>query len=166
MATKDTERTYLPNSEGCFVCGHKNPAGLRTRFYVDDGMVKTPLTADTHHCGYENVVHGGITATVLDECMGWAAARAIGRMCLTAELTLRYLKPIPQDRSMTVCARVDRNNKLLAYVDGQIVDEAGEVFVRARGSFTPCPRKTRSRWTTTSTTKAAKSACSTNCARP
>ena len=34
--------------------------------------------------------------------MGWAAARAIERMCVTAELKVRYLKPVPGDREMTV----------------------------------------------------------------
>ena len=35
------QRRYLPNSTGCFVCGEDNPAGLRTRFFVEDGIVNT-----------------------------------------------------------------------------------------------------------------------------
>ena len=131
------DRTYLPNSSRCFVCGEDNPAGLQTRFYVEDGIVKTPLTAAAHHCGYERVVHGGIAAAALDECMGWAAARAIKRMCLTGELSVRYLKRVPQGRPLTVCAEVVRSSRRLAYVAGRIVDDAGVEYVRGQGTFVP-----------------------------
>jgi uncharacterized protein (TIGR00369 family) len=132
-----SEKTYLPNSEHCFVCGEDNGAGLQTRFYVEDGVVKTKLTPKAHHCGYHNVVHGGVVAAVLDETMGWAAARAIERMCLTGELKVRYLKPVPGDRESVVTTDVVRSNKLLAHVKGEIVDAAGTVYARAEGKFLP-----------------------------
>lgn len=137
MPTTSFTRAYLPNSEHCFVCGEKNPAGLQTRFYVEDGVVKTDLRPQPHHCGFTNVLHGGVIAAVLDECMGWAAARAIGRMCITADLRVRYMMKVPADRMMTVCSQVVRANRRLSHVEGRIVDENGELYVRAEGRFLP-----------------------------
>ena len=131
------KKAFLPNSEGCFVCGEDNPAGLQTRFYVEDDRVKVTLSPQEHHCGYRNVVHGGVVAAVMDECMGWAAARAIGLMCYTADLTVRYLKPVPADRATTVITEVIRSNKRLAQVRGRLVEDAGVEYARAEGRFTP-----------------------------
>jgi len=128
---------YLPYSKTCFVCGEDNPAGLRTRFFVEDGVVKMRLAPETHHCGYHNTVHGGVIAAALDECMGWAATLLIKRMCYTAELVLRYLKPVPADRETVVTTKVIRAGKRLAHVHGQLSDSEGEVYVRAEGRFVP-----------------------------
>ena len=130
-------KVYLPNSTWCFVCGEENHAGLQTRFFVEDGHVKAKLRPQDHHCGYRNVVHGGVVAALLDECMGWAAARAIGRMCLTAELTVRYVKNVPQDRELTCVTKVEKSSRRLAYAKGEIVDDEGEVYARAEGKFMP-----------------------------
>lgn len=137
MPLETKAKAYLPNSKTCFVCGEENPAGLQARFYVEDDVVKTPLNARGEHCGYKDVVHGGVIAAALDECMAWAAARALKRCCLTGELTVRYVKPVPSNRPMTVCAELEQSRRLVAYVTGRIVDEDGEVYVRAKGAFVP-----------------------------
>lgn len=134
--TEDPKR-YLPNSTSCFVCGEDNTSGLRTRFYVEDDAVKMPLTAVEHHCGYENTVHGGIVAAALDECMGWAAARAIKRMCVTAELTVRYIERVPVSPDLTVSARVLQQHRRMVSTEAAISDSSGKVFARATGRFLP-----------------------------
>lgn len=131
------ERKYLPNSASCFVCGEENLAGLRTRFYVEEGQVKMPLAPQQHHCGYANTVHGGVVAAALDECMGWAAARAIQRMCLTGELTVRYLHPVPADRDLTVVAEAVRAHRRMVNTEAYIADVEGKVYARGKGSFLP-----------------------------
>lgn len=130
-------RVNLPNSRPCFVCGEDNPAGLKTRFYVEDGVVKAPLRPEPHHCGYENVVHGGIVAAILDETMGWAAARATGRMFFTGELTVRYLRPTPGDRELTASAEVVRVTSRLTEAKGVLTDADGVEYARSKGRFVP-----------------------------
>ncbi len=127
----------LPNSSSCFVCGEDNPAGLRTRFYVEDGKVKARLNAQTHHCGYANTVHGGVSAALLDECMGWAAARAIGLMCYTAELSVRYLRPVPADIDLIAETEVVRHTRRMAEARGRLVGGDGTEYVRTEGKFVP-----------------------------
>lgn len=137
MSESATEKQYLPNSKSCFVCGEENASGLKTRFYVEDDRVKMPLTVVDHHCGYENTVHGGIVAAALDECMGWAAARAIERMCVTAELTVRYIERVPVDRDLTVSAWVTRSHRRMVSAEALIESGDGTVFARASGRFLP-----------------------------
>lgn len=137
MTESSPKRRYLPNSDGCFVCGEDNPAGLQTRFYVDGDAVCMPLTARDTHCGYPNTVHGGILASALDECMGWAAARAIQRMCLTGELTVRYLRRVPLESGATVRAEVVRAHRRMVHTVGEVVLPDGTVHARAEGRFLP-----------------------------
>lgn len=130
-------KRYLPHSKECFVCGEENPAGLQSRFYIEEELVKMPLTVRADHCGYPGAVHGGVLAAALDECMGWAAALSIGRMCLTGELTVRYIDRAPVDESLTVVAEVLRSHRRMVHARGRIVNAAGKVFVQGDGRFLP-----------------------------
>lgn len=130
-------RRYLPTSPSCFVCGEHNQAGLQQRFFVEDDVVKTVLKPKIEHCGYANTVHGGIVATILDETMGWAANREMRRMCVTADITVRYRKPVPGDVESLVCARVTKASKRLVYLEGWIEGANGETLARAQGRFMP-----------------------------
>lgn len=136
MTSSDSVRP-LPTSRDCFVCGEDNHAGLGTRFYVENDVVKARLEARPHHCGYPNVVHGGVVAAILDETMGWAAARAIKRMCLTAELTVRYVRPAPADLPLTVTTAVTRHSARLAQTTAELADDNGTVYARAEARFIP-----------------------------
>ena len=133
----DEGRMFLPHSKPCFVCGEENAAGLQVRFYVEDGVVKAPLRVQPHHCGYENVVHGGVVAALMDETMGWAASRAVRRMFFTADLKVRYLKPVPGDRELTVCAELVRAGKRLVEARARLVDAEGMEYARSEGRFVP-----------------------------
>ncbi len=127
----------LPVSKTCFVCGEENAVGLRGRFYVEDDLVKIRMSADDRHCGYPGVVHGGVVAALLDECMGWAAARALRLMCVTAELTVRYMKSAPPDPSLVVEAWTTRAHRRMAHCEARLAGPDGEVYARAEGKFIP-----------------------------
>ena len=140
MTSPDNDRTYLPNSRACFACGEENIAGLQLRFFVEDGKIKTWFQPKPHHCGYPNVLHGGVVAALLDETIAWAANRALARMTVTAELKLRYRKPVPGDRRMLVWAEITKSARRIAYGTGAIVDETGGI--RPRRGFHPAVRRT------------------------
>lgn len=133
----DPSPQNLPNSSWCFVCGEDNHAGLQTRFFVEGDAVKTVLTPQMYHCGYKNVVHGGVVAAVLDETMGWAAARAIGLMCYTGELTVRYIRHVPADRNSVVSAVAVKAGRRMAVIQATLQGEDGEIYAHAEGKFLP-----------------------------
>ena len=130
-------KQYLPNSEGCFVCGEDNHAGLKTRFYIEGDTVCTDIEPADHHCGYDGIVHGGIVGAVIDETMGWSAARALGLMCFTAELNVRYLKHVPSSKPSRVVTWVTKSNKRIAMTEGEVRSPEGEVYARATAKFMP-----------------------------
>ena len=131
----------LPTSATCFICGEDNPCGLHGRFYLEGNRVVLPLCIDDNHCGYPGVVHGGIVAAALDECMGWAAACAIQRMCVTGELVVRYLKPTPPHVPLRVYAESTKKSRLLVKTTAWVEDEAGVRYAQAEGRFLPLTKE-------------------------
>jgi acyl-coenzyme A thioesterase PaaI-like protein len=76
----------LPHTRSCFVCGESNVRGLNLRSETDGRLVRTRFSFDSQHVGYKGVVHGGLTATLLDEIMTWACAVGAKRFAYCAEL--------------------------------------------------------------------------------
>src|SRR6185436_143631 len=83
----------LPHTHSCFVCGESNPIGLKLRFETDGKCVRTRFVPKPEHVGFQQVVHGGILSTLLDEIMVWACAVQTKRFGFCAELSVRFLKP-------------------------------------------------------------------------
>ena len=72
---EDKKYTRLPVDEdhNCFACGPANPHGLHMSFMSNGEVVVSHLTVPEHRRGWNNMVHGGIISTILDEGMSWAA---------------------------------------------------------------------------------------------
>jgi uncharacterized protein (TIGR00369 family) len=133
---ENMEKT-LPVSDSCFVCGVDNPVGLGMQFFIMDGMVASHWRPAEKYCGYKGVVHGGVLAAAFDEAMAWAAARELGRMCVTGELTVRYLQRTPGDREYLLKTRVIEPGKRRVIAYGVLVDDSGTEYADARGKFVP-----------------------------
>jgi uncharacterized protein (TIGR00369 family) len=78
----------------CFGCGPSNPSGLKLTFEEDDEKLYARWQPSHHFQGYTNVLHGGITATLLDEVGAWCIYVKAGTSGVTSSMTVRYLKPI------------------------------------------------------------------------
>jgi uncharacterized protein (TIGR00369 family) len=97
--------------------------------------------------GYPRVCHGGITATVLDEVMSIlvSVCRESQNLSLenvTAELNIKYLRPVPLPSVVLVRAKVqDIQKDKKYYVDAIMEDAAGTVLTRAKGLFIQVPRE-------------------------
>jgi len=118
--------------DGCFVCGQGNPEGLRLTFRVDEEnrTIETRWTPREVHAGYQGVVHGGLVATVLDEVLG-KLSTCIGTPAVTAELTVRYLKPVPTGRPLGVEGRLTRERGRLLIGESRALLEDGTVAATA-----------------------------------
>lgn len=138
----DGEREYLPHSSGCFLCGDENPAGIRTRFFVEGEEVRGRIVLPRHVNGYRDVAHGGVVAALLDETMGWAAT-VFGKehpMYVTGEITVKYLSPVPVGEEIEVRSRLVEDAGRLAYAEGRLL-HGGKVCARAKGKFVPMTRE-------------------------
>jgi len=140
-------REPLPFSDWCFLCGDGNPRGLRGRFYRSGQQAYLLVTPVKEFNGYQGVLHGGIAAGLLDETMGWAAALAINRMCLTAEITIRYLEQVPVETTLEVMAEPVKATNRLCVVRGELrvaqpssaerSIRTDRLLARATGKFMP-----------------------------
>lgn len=127
----------LPRTAHCLVCGKDNPHGHRLRLSVDAevGDVVVNWTPARHHAGFENIVHGGATATVLDEAMAWAAIWNRKRMCVCAEMTLRFRKPIAPGMPLIVRSTVEDARTRIVCIRAMISDAEGVAFAEATGKY-------------------------------
>lgn len=83
--------------------------------------------------GPPGLVHGGVTALILDQIAGEAAA-AGGTPGMTGQLAMRYLRPTPLG-PLSVEAWIDRHEGFKTWVKGEMRDADGEPTVTCEGLF-------------------------------
>lgn len=119
---------------GCFVCGDKNESGLKARFFYDGERVVTEVVALEQFEGYRRIYHGGILSTLLDEVM-IKAILAQNRYAVTAELTVRFLRPIRTGENIKLVGSVTKSKGRVFFTEGKATGEDGQVFATATGRY-------------------------------
>lgn len=128
----------LPHSKSCFVCGSRNRFGLNLRFFTDGRIVEARFVPRPEHNGFVGVVHGGITATVLDEVMVWACAVRQKRFCFSAEMTVRYLGPIQIGGEVIARGEMTENKRdRVFHAAGEIAKPDGTILARSTAKYMP-----------------------------
>jgi acyl-coenzyme A thioesterase PaaI-like protein len=130
----------LPQTAGCLVCGRSNPHGLHLSLHVDPATaaVTTTFTPKPAHIGFENIIHGGLLATVLDEAMVWASIWSAKRACVAAELTVRYRESARPGDHLLVTTRIESARSKLITTTGQITRPSDNATIAtASGKFIP-----------------------------
>jgi len=128
----------LPHTHSCFVCGDANPLGLKLRFETDGRIVRTCFRPGVEHVGFKGVVHGGITATVLDEVMVWACAVATRQFAYCAELNVRYIQPLSPNEEAIVTGELIANRKGRIFdAKGCLQNAGGQIIAEATGKYLP-----------------------------
>jgi acyl-coenzyme A thioesterase PaaI-like protein len=97
--------------DACFACGTSNPLGLKIAIdAVTDGVVSGSFTPKADHQGLISQLHGGLSATALDEIMVWAGLLTAETLSVTATMQLRYRRPVPNDgAALALTAQVTRH---------------------------------------------------------
>jgi acyl-coenzyme A thioesterase PaaI-like protein len=114
----DSIQDHMPNNV-CFGCGKLNTDGLHIQSVIDGDQCVAVWQSEEKYHGWENVINGGILATLID-CHSMATAlaaayQAEGRPIgsdpvyryATGTITVRYLAPTPNDQPITLRARVE-----------------------------------------------------------
>jgi acyl-coenzyme A thioesterase PaaI-like protein len=124
----------------CFVCGKHNPDGLHLDFEPEGvSGVRTTYVIPERFQGFAGIVHGGILATILDECMVntvWLR----GNSAVTARLEVRLRRPVGVGERVTFRAKVVRESSRglevashAALDDGTVIAEGKALLVKVRG---------------------------------
>jgi uncharacterized protein (TIGR00369 family) len=128
----------LPHSKSCFVCGSRNPGGLNLRFFSDGRIVQTRFVPRPEHDGFVGILHGGITATVLDEVMVWACAIRQKRFCFSAEMTVRYLRPIRTGLEILARGEMLENKRDRVYfAKGELFNSDNDLLAESTATYMP-----------------------------
>jgi len=138
------QRRLAPASR-CFGCGPANPRGLHLETLPSPGdhdEVVAIWQALPIHEAFAGVVNGGICGTLLDCAMNWAAVWRLVRErhateapdCVTVDLSVRFARPTPSDRSVVVRARAIECDGRRVVCEGAI-EVDGTPTATARGTF-------------------------------
>lgn len=134
----DESRVPIQKLQGhrCFACGTDNPIGLNMQFYRMKDAVCSDITLGNNHEGWENMAHGGIISTLLDEVMSWTVLYFKRTFLVTRKMDIKYIKPVPLSVPLTARGKIlDEPGNSKIEVRGEIVDAAGKLLVRSRGEF-------------------------------
>jgi acyl-coenzyme A thioesterase PaaI-like protein len=114
MTHKVIQDMWPESASFCWGCGKNNHHGLQLKSYWEDDETIATWTPKEFHIAFPGVLNGGIIATIIDcHCTGTANAaahRQSGSMehtvHVTASLSVKFLKPTPLDRPVTLRAHV------------------------------------------------------------
>ena len=125
----------IPNCETCLGCGPDNELGLRLRFTVNGGTVEAEVLPAEHFQGFSGYLHGAAIAAIMDEVQA-RASWALGIATVTAELSVRYLQPVPMGQRLQATARlVDSKDRRVFHTAGELRLPDGSVAATATGVF-------------------------------
>lgn len=117
----------------CFACGSENPVGLRVSPQRADGRSRVTWQPRAEYEGYRNVIHGGIVSTLLDEAMAYAALSLV-KNCATAEMQVRFQKPVTTDEAIVLEGEVIQRQRRVVHTAARLV-QGGVVKATATGKF-------------------------------
>ena len=135
-----------PTSLNCFMCGKKNPSGLKMEWInkPDEGLIEGEVTVPDEFCSYAGVVHGGIVAAILDETSGRAIMLDgdFDRFIVTAKLEVSYRRPTPTRVPLRAVGKVARDSGTKAQVEGFLYDPEGRLCASCSATVVSAPRVT------------------------
>ncbi|MFN2340598.1 MAG: PaaI family thioesterase [Halanaerobium sp.] len=123
----------------CFACGENNPISLALNFEeVNENKVRAEFRPGEYHQGYQGIIHGGLTATLLDEAMAHVIGFK-GIKAFTAELNIRYRKAIEIGEKLELVGKYKSSKKssiaVVHYTQAEIFDQKGNLKAEAEAKF-------------------------------
>ena len=123
------------DADNCFVCGTHNPIGLKVAFTLDGDACHGRFTPGANHAGFDNVTHGGIVYSLLDDVMAnWLFLQ--GARGFTAKCEIRYRQPLPVGTEIELKCRLrQRKGRLVVLESSAARADDGSVAATAEASF-------------------------------
>jgi len=109
----------LTTSGFCFACGARNIYGLRMRVGYEEGAAVCRLNLGRQYQGWDNIAHGGVVSTVLDEIMAYAVINYVGQG-LTTRMEITYRKAVPLGAPLKAVGLVTGQRNRMATAEGKL----------------------------------------------
>jgi HAD superfamily hydrolase (TIGR01509 family) len=113
----------------CFACSQENPIGLKLQPVHDGEKVIAEFTAGKFHQGWNDVVHGGILYTLLDEVTAYAMLCHGIEFGVTAKSEIRFKQVAPLNEPIRASAWVTKLTKRLVEAKGVLTLKDNTVIV-------------------------------------
>ena len=127
----DTSRT----AKLCYACSQENPIGLKLKPVHDGEKVTAEFTAGKFHQGWDNMVHGGILYTLLDEVTAYAMLCHGIELGVTAKSEIRFKQVAPINEPIQASAWVTKLTKRLVETKGVLTLKDNTVLVEGDSLF-------------------------------
>ena len=128
------------DANNCFVCGPANPIGLHLDFRLEDDVCRSEFTPGPDHCGYDDVTHGGIIFSVLDDVMAnWVFLKGI--KAFTAKCELRYKDELPIGTTVRLEGECIKQRGRLTVMKGTMTrEDNNKIVAECEASFMQAAR--------------------------
>lgn len=133
-----TSYKKVPNQVdgACFACSPVNEKGLMMKFYTDEDSVFSCLQVPAHLCGWSNVVHGGVTTTILDETIAWTVIYLRQSYMLTKALNVEFLQPLFVGQEIYSIGKIiETKNEREVVVEASVFNHENILAAKAVGSI-------------------------------
>ncbi len=121
---KESHSRLHSSHDTCIICGEKNPFGLKVLFNLNEkGEVEAEFMPKFAYEGYKGFLQGGVAAALMDSamtnCLFYNGIKAF-----TAELNVKYKKPIRCGRKIFVKASIEKSFDPLHLLKASITQDA------------------------------------------
>lgn len=86
------------------------------------------------HTNLYNLAHGGALASLADTAMGVACATT-GNKVVTLDMNMNFIKGAKPQKGLKGVGKVIHNGRTTMVAEADIIDEAGDLVLKARGTF-------------------------------
>jgi uncharacterized protein (TIGR00369 family) len=118
--------------------GCQQMVGYKTRLDKETGVCTVTLDLEAKHMNRHGILHGGMVATVLDVVCGNTASHYFDpenhAALVTVSLNINYVGAGRGGR-VTATAQPTGGGRSIAYVNGELRDEDGQLLATAAGIF-------------------------------
>ena len=130
------------HDSNCFACSKTNKIGMRivSEFHEHLSEVHFTHKFNNDYEGFPGYVHGGISATLLDEAQG-TLCNHLGYMVMTEEISIKYHKAIDLNKKIYIRAVIVAKKNKRLYTKASIHNEEEELLISSSASFYIFSRK-------------------------
>ncbi len=109
---------------------------------VSGGGCEFELEVDEKHLQSMGIMHGGVSAALLDSAMGYAvwAQAPDGKFVVTVQLSVNFIRPAWKGETLRIVAEVHHSGSQTAVASGEIRTSADVLVSSATGTFMYLPK--------------------------
>ena len=102
-----------------------------------EGITEFEMVVEEQHLRTLGIMHGGVTAALLDSAMGFAAVTMSppGHYVVTVQLNINFVRPVWESETLIAKGEVRHSGRQTAVVFGEIHTGEGTLIATGTGTF-------------------------------